>query len=130
MPEHNEFVEFLLDQLQQSGIDILSLRARAMFGGYGIYFDDVMFGLVADDELYLKLGEHNTADFEAAGLPRFSYEKSGKRYDMSYAAAPVEMYDDPEMMHSWASKAIDAALAADRKKPKKSRKTGKKNRKT
>lgn len=30
------------------------IRSRRMFGGHGIYRDDLMFAIVADDVLYLK----------------------------------------------------------------------------
>jgi len=46
----SEFVVYLKEVFEQLG----PIRARKMFGGYGIYHDGVMFGLVADDTLYLK----------------------------------------------------------------------------
>lgn len=42
--ESREYVDYLLDQLAPLG----AVRARAMFGGYGIYLDRLMFALVAD----------------------------------------------------------------------------------
>ena len=112
----HEYVEFLLEQLQRCGIDSFALTARRMFGGHGLFFEGIMFALIADDELYLKLGDDNTADFERAGLPRFSYQRSGKNIELAYALAPADALDDPDMLREWASKAIDAALAADRAK--------------
>jgi DNA transformation protein len=44
------FRAFVLEQLA----DLESVRARAMFGGVGLYAGDVFFGLVAADALYLK----------------------------------------------------------------------------
>lgn len=44
------FRAFVLEQLT----DLESVRARAMFGGVGLYAGDVFFGLVAADALYLK----------------------------------------------------------------------------
>ncbi len=54
----SEFVDYLKEVFEQFG----QIRARKMFGGYGIYHDGVMFGLVADDTLYLKADE-NTAPY-------------------------------------------------------------------
>lgn len=51
MAMRNEFVEYLLELLEPSG----GVRAKAMFGGFGIYRDNLMFGLVADDILYFKV---------------------------------------------------------------------------
>ncbi len=42
-------VERILAQLEQ-----LPIRTRPMFGEYGIYFDDKIFGIIADDILFVK----------------------------------------------------------------------------
>lgn len=105
MRHTNEFVEYLLELLQGIG----DVRARAMFGGYGIYFDGIMFALVADEVLYFKTDKSNLHYFEERGLEPFHYERSGKQYSMSYSEAPGEVLDDPDEMTLWARKAIDAA---------------------
>ena len=98
------------------------VKARRMFGGYGIYHDALMFGLVAEDELYLKTDEKSVRAFTELGLPPFEYEKRGKK--MSYYLAPTVIYDDPEQAKAWADRAFEAALRA--RKPK--RKGGTKKR--
>ena len=55
MAPRSDFVDFLLEGLQPLG----AVSARRMFGGYGIYCEGVMFGLVADDALYLKVDATN-----------------------------------------------------------------------
>lgn len=111
MKKHDEFVEYLLELMQPLG----PVSAKAMFGGYGIYIDDLMFALVADDVLYFKTGADNLHDYEAHGLPAFSYARNGKVYNMSYNEAPAEVMDDAETMHQWANKAIAAAVQARKK---------------
>jgi DNA transformation protein len=101
----SEFIEFLLEQMQSVG----SVEAKAMFGGYGIYHEGIMFALVADDVLYLKTDGNNRARFDDRNLPAFQYDKNGKRYSMSYNEAPGEVYDDPDDMALWANSAIAAA---------------------
>lgn len=54
-----EFRDFVFDQLVTLG----DVRARAMFGGVGIYSETVMFGLVADDQLYFRVDELSRARF-------------------------------------------------------------------
>jgi DNA transformation protein len=108
MTRHDEFVEYLLELMQPLG----PVSAKAMFGGYGIYIDDLMFALVADDVLYFKTGINNLQDYERNGLPAFSYERNNKVYNMSYNEAPADVMDDVEAMQQWASKAIAAALQA------------------
>ena len=88
------------------------VTVRRMFGGAGIYADSVMFGLIADDVIYLKSGESNEADFAAENLPPFTYETSnGKRAIMSYRRMPDRLYDDPDELAQWASRALAAALS-------------------
>lgn len=122
MKKHDEFVDYLLELMQPLG----PVSAKSMFGGYGIYIDDLMFALVADDVLYLKTDAASLPDFEQLGLPPFSYERNGKAYNMSYSEAPAEVLDDTDAMYLWANKAIEAALK-NRKisKRKPERKTGK-----
>jgi len=112
MKKHDEFVDYLLEQMQALG----PVSAKAMFGGYGIYIDDLMFALVADDVLYLKTDSANLPDFEQRGLKPFRYQRSGKTYDMSYSEAPAEVLDDIDSMRLWANKAIEAALKNRKKK--------------
>lgn len=104
----SEFIDYLHEVFAEFG----PIRARRMFGGFGIYRDDVMFALVADDVLYLKADEESMREFESRGLGRFAYDKGGTVVTMSYYEAPVEIYDDPDDAGLWARRAFDAALRA------------------
>ena len=88
----SEFVEFLKEVFEQFG----PIHARKMFGGYGIYHKGVMFGLVADDTLYLKADKESAKEFETRGLNQFEYDKGDKVVKMSYYLAPDEILDDPK----------------------------------
>ncbi len=111
MKKANEFVEFLHEVFHCFG----SLRSRPMFGGYGIYHQEVMIGLVASDVLYLKTDAQTAARFAEAGCRPFEYTKNGVVMQMSYASAPVEIFDDPQAARVWASLAFEAALRAKNK---------------
>jgi DNA transformation protein and related proteins len=104
------FVQMTLEQMRGVG----PVRARAMFGGWGIYCEDLMFALVAYDELYFKVDEHSRAEFENRNLDPFVYEANGKRVTMSYHRAPEDVFDDEDAMTHWATLAIDAAQRAKR----------------
>ena len=50
MASDQKFVDYILDQ-----IDIPSqVTCKKMFGEYGLYFDDKLFGLVCDNKLFIK----------------------------------------------------------------------------
>jgi DNA transformation protein len=102
----SEFVEFLTEVFESFG----PINAKRMFGGYGIYRDGLMFGLVADDVLYLKADAKSVAKFTDRGLPCFEYLKQGKRMRISYYAAPDEVFDNPDEARDWAMLAFEAAL--------------------
>lgn len=88
-----------------------------MFGGFGVYHRDLMFGLIIDDTLYLKADALSISQFEQRGLPPFEYDRRGKIIKLSYYQAPEEIFEDFEQANVWAKRAYDAALKAN--KPKK-----------
>ena len=105
MKHSNEFIEYLLELLQGIG----EVKARAMFGGFGLYQNGLMFSLIANKVLYFKTDKSNLHDFEERNLKAFSYKRNGKQILMSYSEAPEEVFDDPDEMTLWALKAINAA---------------------
>ena len=110
-----EFVCYVVDVMQSIG----PVRAKGMFGGHGIFLENLMFALVADGVLYLKADKEIIPEFEGKGLEAFTYGKPGKEFKMSYYQAPGEALEDVEEMNLWANKAYGAALWAVSKKRKK-----------
>lgn len=51
MASRIEFVEFIADQLREAG----DITYRKMFGEYGIYCNGKIFGVICDDQLFLKI---------------------------------------------------------------------------
>jgi DNA transformation protein len=103
----NPYVEFLIEQFEPLG----EIRAKAMFGGHGLYCDEVFFALVAGGALFLKADDVNRPEFEAKGLKPFRpYED---RPDvMQYYEAPAEMFEDPLELKRWAGGAVAAGIRA------------------
>jgi DNA transformation protein len=106
-----EYVAYLKEVFEQFG----PIQPRRMFGGYGLFHKGLMFGLVADDVLYLKADDTLSTFFEERGLDQFQYEKQGKTFKMSYFMAPEEIFDDPEEAKGWAARSYEAAVRS--KKP-------------
>lgn len=82
-----------------------------MFGGHGVFLDGVMFGLVADGDLYLKVDDANREDFARAGLGPFVYGGKDRPTTMSYHRAP-EPIEDWRILEPWARGALAAARRA------------------
>lgn len=53
MASRIEFVEFVADQIRKAG----TITYRKMFGEYGIYCDGKIFGVICEDQLYIKITE-------------------------------------------------------------------------
>jgi len=105
MPESRGFIEFAVDLLSLVG----PVRARAMFGGHGIYCGDVMIGLVDDDEVFLKTDVETLPRFVAAGCRRWVYAGGGRTMETSYFRPPDEAHEDAEAMLPWGRLALEAA---------------------
>ncbi len=108
------FRAFLEEQFAPFG----GVTIRAMFGGLGVFREGLMFGLVADDTLYLKTDETNLPSFEAENSEPFVYTGGkGEPMPMSYWRAPERVYDDPDDFRHWAELAFAAAVRLDNAKP-------------
>jgi DNA transformation protein and related proteins len=103
------FRTFILDQLSRV---VSKIRARAMFGGVGIYAGDLFFALVADDTLYFKVDDSNRPDFEQRRMKAFQPYGEGSE-TMQYYQVPADLLDDPDALRPWAEKSI--AVAAKKK---------------
>ncbi|RJF82292.1 TfoX family protein [Azospirillum cavernae] len=87
------------------------VRARRMFGGYGVTCDGFSFALVSDDILYFKVDDGNRAAYVALGLEPFR-PMADKPVTLSYYPPPDSALDDPDELLDWARPALEAALRA------------------
>lgn len=93
-------------------------RARAMFSGYGLYLDGVIFGLVLRAGFYLKVDDVNRPAFAAAGSEPFRYEKrTGEVTIDSYWRCPAPVLADGGTLREWVTGSLAASrrIAAGRK---------------
>lgn len=113
----NQFVDHVVDLLD-CALDG-DVRARAMFGGHGIYHRGIMMALVAWERLYFKADDITRPRFEAAGSEPFVYDDGkGKSVTMSYWEAPEGTLDSPDSLRPWAVLGFEAGLRNQaRKKP-------------
>lgn len=102
------------------------MTVKRMFGGVGLFVPgpdkDLMFGLIADDTVYLKVDDENRAAFEQHDCAPFSYETKGVTRGLkSYYQLPEFLYDAPEELVTWARAARATALRTLKPKRKKSK---------
>ncbi len=110
------FRAFVLEQL--AGLD--SVRARAMFGGVGLYAGDIFFGIVAADALYLKVDDTNRRHYVAEGMRAFQ-PYSGKSVNMSYYQVPARVLEDSDELSAWARASVRVAASPTAKRGRRER---------
>lgn len=99
------------------------VQIRRMFGGQGIYREEVMFALEDEGELYLKVDDETVAHFRNLGSRPFSYRtKDGRTAILSFWLMPESAFDDPDEAAELARMAFKAALRAKAAKTTKARK--------
>ena len=80
-----------------------SISSRAMFGGHGIFSEDVMFAIVdSEGRVYLRADATTALAFEAAG--------STQHARMPYWEVPEPVREDPEQLREWARTAAEVAV--------------------
>ncbi len=102
-----EFIRELFSQFRP-------VTVKRMFGGAGIFCEGLMFGLVFDGAIYLKVDETSIPDFEREGSQPFVYRRAKSpgrvsRHALSYWRLPERLYDDPDELAGWAARALAIA---------------------
>ncbi len=78
-----------------------------MFGGHGLFKDEVMFAIIdSEGRLYLRADATTAQAFEAAG--------STQHARMPYWEVPGPIRDDDELLREWAATAAQVALRGRR----------------
>lgn len=108
MASDREFADEVTGRLLPFG----PVAARRMFGGFGVYLDGVMFGLIGWNQLYFKVDDGNREAYERAGMAPFTYQGKTKPVSLSYWGVPDDVFDDPGRLAEWAESALAAARRA------------------
>jgi DNA transformation protein len=101
-----EFVAHALDLLAPLGF----VEAKRMFGGHGLYARGVMFGLLDDEELFLRADDEARPTFTAAGCRQWSYPTKKGPQPGDYWRPPDDAHEDAEAMRPWGELGLAAAL--------------------
>jgi DNA transformation protein and related proteins len=104
MKQKPPFVQFIEEALLP-----LEPRCKSMFGGWGVYVQNRMVGLIADDVLYLKTDAQNRPMFTDALLEPFVFVTNQKTVQMSYYRAPEDLLEDWEQFAPWVLGAVEAS---------------------
>jgi DNA transformation protein and related proteins len=96
------YKDFVLDQLAA----LPGLRARAMFGGHGLYRDEDFFGIVHRGRLFFKTDAASRAAYRERGMKPF---RPGPGQTLGrYYEVPLEIAEDAAALLQWARVALAA----------------------
>ena len=110
MSTNKDTVARILEQLEP-----LDVRARAMFGEYGLYCDEKVVGLICGDVLYVKPTEISAEFGSDADLaPPYPGAKE-------YYRVPEERFHDVDRLHAFVQRTADALPLPKKKPPKKAK---------
>jgi DNA transformation protein len=89
----------------------LGVRARAMFGGHGLYLGDRFFGLVNDGCVFFRTDDLSRADYSSRGMQPFQPNRRpiGPRTVPRNFQVPPEILADSELLAEWALRAAGTA---------------------
>ena len=106
MKKNSQFHEYVVGDLLAG---IPGVTSRAMFGGYGIYRNGVIFAIIADGRLYFKVDETNRSDYEHYESKPFTYvSPKGKKMTMGYWELPEEIMEERGEILEWVNKSVAA----------------------
>lgn len=98
------------------------ITLKRLFGGAGIYCNQLFFALIFHDEIHLKVDAATEPLFQAAGSKPFVYHnpKRAQPVQLSYWTLPSEALDDFDCAVQWGRLALHSATQCKKKpRPKK-----------
>jgi DNA transformation protein len=108
MAVSHDYLQYVLEQLAGLG----RLTPRRMFGGVGLYYDGLFFGLISGDTLYFKVDDSNRADYVARGMGQFRPFRDRPEVSMTYYELPADALEDADECAAWARRSVAVAMAA------------------
>ncbi|MGH7197987.1 MAG: TfoX/Sxy family protein [Candidatus Omnitrophota bacterium] len=108
-----DFAEYVVKDLLT---EVRGVTSRAMFGGFGLYKDGFIFGIIVDDEVYFKVGDRNRKKYEEAESRPFTYKNArGKVIAMSYWEIPADVLEDREAVARWVEESCQISRSSSTK---------------
>lgn len=100
------------------------VQIKRMFGGAGGYADGVMFLLLGNETIHIKVDDALKLELREEGSGPFAWTpqggpRAGETIDLGYWRLPDSALDDPDEAAIWGRKALAVARAKAAGRPKK-----------
>jgi DNA transformation protein and related proteins len=109
MPLSADFIGRVTEQLNAAR----PVRTRKMFGGLGIYLDEMFFGVCDDDKTFFKVDDQTIAAYEGRGMGPWIM---GGQLNDNYREVPDAVMAEPGELGEWIDAAVDVAKRRKTKK--------------
>ena len=100
MLKDDSLKDFMLDQL----MDLPQLAASSMFSSWGLYSDNIFFGIINYCHLYFKTNEITSQKYKDQGMKAF--QPSAKQRLKNYFEVPGDVIENSDELLTWAKEAI------------------------
>ena len=102
MAVSNDFLQYVLDQLSGWG----NVHVNRMFGGAALYQDELVFAMIANDIVYLKVDDSNKDKFVKADSSPLKPFKNNATV-LSFYNIPADVLEDSDKFVVWAKESLD-----------------------
>ncbi|HKQ94803.1 MAG TPA: TfoX/Sxy family protein [Aestuariivirgaceae bacterium] len=93
MAKDASYLDFILHDVLNG---LPGIATRAMFGGWALYLDGVVFGIVIESEFYVKVNDADRGVLERMGSRPFVYRRQRRAVSLPYWLVPGRLLDEPE----------------------------------
>ena len=106
MAKDNTFQEFVVSDLFGN---LPNITSKAMFGGWAVYDDGVIFAVIFSGELYFKVDDSTRPEFERMHSHPLATPKRSARPVRSYWSVPESILEDRKRLLELRRKAVAAS---------------------
>lgn len=85
------------------------IKSHSMFGGYGIFADEIMFAMVANGLLHIRADKDTTKHFKQQGFRPYIYKKRGRPVVTKYFTITEELWKEQKTILQLALKSLAVA---------------------
>lgn len=112
MQTTSSLAKYVTEQLAFLG----PISNRPIFGAVGIFIDERLLGIVADNVLYLHTGPGNRSDYLSRGSKQFKPYPNAFDLTTDHHQVPPDIVSDMDQLKVWGERALLAAVEAARAK--------------
>ena len=110
MAVSQSFLTYVLEQVA----GVRGVTSRRMFGGVGLYSDDIFFAVLDNDTLFFKVNDTTRPRYVKRRMPPFM-PIPGKPAMSSYYQVPPGVLEDADELAAWAREAVGVGASAPAK---------------